>query len=62
MNVRRSVLLLSLSVTAARRAEDLLEDDDRTGLLPALLDLVGDVLPFVFTHLTKPEYCATCLW
>jgi membrane protein len=44
-----TVLLLSLSVTAARRAEDLLEDDDRTGLLPALLDVVGDVLPFVFT-------------
>jgi membrane protein len=44
------VLALSLSVTASRRAADLV--DDESGIVAALLDGVGDVLPFVFTALT----------
>jgi membrane protein len=44
-----TILLLSLSVTAARRAEDVLDESEGGGLFAGLLDLVGDVLPFVFT-------------
>lgn len=43
------VLGLSLSVTASRRAAELV--DDESGIIAALLDGVGDVLPFVFTAL-----------
>jgi YihY family inner membrane protein len=43
------VLALSLSVTASRRAAALV--DDESGVIAALLDGVGDVLPFVFTAL-----------
>jgi membrane protein len=44
-----TILLLSLSVTAARRAEALLDDEEGGGPVAAVLDAVGDVLPFVFT-------------
>ena len=45
-----TLLLLSLSVTATRRAAELLDDEEGGGgLAAALLDLLGDVLPFVFT-------------
>jgi membrane protein len=44
-----TILLLSLSVTAARRAEDVLDESEGGGPFAVLLDLVGDVLPFVFT-------------
>jgi membrane protein len=44
------LLALSLSVTATRRAAELLDDEgDSGGVAAAALDLVGDVLPFVFT-------------
>jgi membrane protein len=43
------VLALSLSVTATRRAADVLEEEEGGGLVASLLDLVGDALPFVFT-------------
>jgi len=44
------LLLLSLSVTATRRAADLLDDEaGGGGVAAALLDFLGDVLPFVFT-------------
>ena len=43
------VLVLSLAVTATRRAANLLDDEEGGGLVAGLLDLVGDVLPFVFT-------------
>ena len=44
------LLALSLSVTATRRAADLLDDEaGGGGLAAALLDFVGDVLPFLFT-------------
>src|SRR5829696_7413880 len=43
------VLALSLAVTATRRAAELLDDEEGGGILASLLDLVGDVLPFVFT-------------
>jgi membrane protein len=43
------VLLLSLSVTATRRAADLLDDEAGGGWLAALLlDGLGDLLPFLF--------------
>jgi membrane protein len=43
------VLLLSLSLTATRRAADLLANGDEGGSLASLLlDAVGDVLPFAF--------------
>jgi membrane protein len=43
------VLALSLAVTATRKAANLLDDEEGGGLIAGLLDLVGDVLPFVFT-------------
>ncbi|HET8953953.1 MAG TPA: YihY/virulence factor BrkB family protein [Solirubrobacteraceae bacterium] len=43
------VLALSLAVTATRRAADVLDDEEGAGILATLLNLVGDVLPFVFT-------------
>lgn len=44
-----TILLLSLSVTATRRAADLLDDEAGGGWLVALLlDALGDVLPFLF--------------
>jgi len=43
------ILLLSLSLTATRRAAELLEDEETGGsIAAALLDAVGDVLPFIF--------------
>jgi len=47
------VLLFSLSLTAARRAEAVFDDDRnaRGWLLAVLLDAVGDLLPFLFTAL-----------
>jgi membrane protein len=46
-----TILLLSLSVTAARRAEEVLDDAEGGGPVAFLLDLLGDGLPFVFTGL-----------
>ena len=46
-----TILLLSVSVTAARRAEEVLDDSEGGGVVAVLLDLVGDGLPFVFTGL-----------
>jgi membrane protein len=43
------VLALSLAVTATRRAADVVDDEEGGGLAAALLDGVGDALPFVFT-------------
>ena len=43
------VLALSLAVTATRKAANLLDDEEGGGPIAALLDFVGDVLPFVFT-------------
>jgi len=43
------VLALSLAVTATRKAANVLDDEEGGGLLAVLLDLLGDVLPFVFT-------------
>ena len=44
------LLALSLSVTATRHAAEVLDDEDGGGgLAAALLDLLGDGLPFVFT-------------
>ena len=43
------VLALSLAVTAARRAADVLDDEEGGGVAASLLDSLGDVLPFVFT-------------
>lgn len=47
------ILLFSLSLTATRRAEAVLDDDRGGGgrLLAALFDVVGDLLPFLFTAL-----------
>lgn len=46
------VLLFSLSVTATRRASALVDDEGEGGLvLAAVLDVVGDVLPFLFIAL-----------
>lgn len=43
------ILVLSLSLSATRRAAQLLEDEETGGSVAAeLLDAVGDVLPFVF--------------
>jgi membrane protein len=42
------VLALSLAVTATRRAAAVLDDEEGGGVIAALLDLVGDALPFVF--------------
>lgn len=49
-----TVLLgFSLALTATRRAADLLADEENGGwFAAALLDAVGDVLPFLFTALT----------
>ncbi len=47
------LLILSLSVTATRRAAALVSDEPSGGwLAAALLDALGDVLPFLFTALT----------
>ena len=47
------LLVLSLSVTATRRAAEVLDDEPSGGwLAAALLDALGDVLPFLFTALT----------
>ena len=43
------MLVLSLAVTATRRAAELLDDEEGGGIVATLLNLVGDVLPFVFT-------------
>jgi len=43
------VLVTSLAVTATRKLADLV--DQESGIVAALLDGVGDVLPFVFTGL-----------
>lgn len=43
------VLACSLAVTATRKAANVLDDEEGGGLVAGLLDLVGDVLPFVFT-------------
>ena len=46
------LLALSLSLTVTRRAERLLQDEGDYGwLLSALLDVVGDALPIVFSAL-----------
>ena len=46
------ILVLSLSLTATRRAAQLLEDEEAGGsIAAALLDAVGDALPFVFVVL-----------
>src|SRR5215216_135909 len=42
------VLALSLSVTATRRAAEVLDDEEGGGIAASLLDLLGDALPFVF--------------
>ena len=42
------VLALSLSVTATRRAAELLDDEEGGGIAASLLDFLGDSLPFVF--------------
>ncbi len=43
------VLALSLAVTATRRAAEILDDEEGAGIVATLLNLLGDVLPFVFT-------------
>ena len=44
------LILFAFTIAATRRAEELLDDEAGGGWLAAfLLDLVGDVLPFVFT-------------
>ena len=43
------VLALSLAVTGTRRAAELLDDEAGGGALAWLLDLLGDLLPYVFT-------------
>jgi membrane protein len=43
------VLALSLTVTATRRAAEILDDEEGAGIVATLLNIVGDVLPFVFT-------------
>jgi membrane protein len=45
------VLACSLAVTATRKAANVLDDEEGGGLVAGLLDVVGDVLPFVFTGL-----------
>ena len=42
------VLALSLSVTATRRAAEVLDDEEGGGIAASLLDFLGDALPFVF--------------
>ena len=42
------LLALSLSVTATRRAAEVLDDEEGGGIVASLLDLFGDALPFVF--------------
>ena len=45
-----TLLLVSLSLSATRRAEELVDDEGTGGwLLAGALDVVGDVLPFLFT-------------
>ena len=43
------VLVCSLAVTATRKAANVLDDEEGGGPVAALLDTVGDVLPFLFT-------------
>ena len=43
------VLACSLAVTATRKAAEVLDDEEGGGPIAALLDFVGDALPFVFT-------------
>jgi membrane protein len=43
------VLACSLAVTVTRRAADVLDDEEGGGVIAALLDGLGDVLPFIFT-------------
>lgn len=45
------VLALSLSLTLTRQAADLLDGEENGGAVAALIDAVGDVLPFAFTAL-----------
>src|SRR5215212_9103672 len=42
------LLALSLSVTATRRAAEVLDDEEGGGIVASLLDVFGDALPFVF--------------
>src|SRR5215212_8865700 len=42
------VLALSLSVTATRKAAEILDDEEGGGIVASLLDVFGDALPFVF--------------
>ena len=44
------VLALSLAVTATRKAANVLDDEEGGGPIAALLDFIGDALPFVFTR------------
>ena len=43
------ILACSLAVTVTRRAAELVDDEEGVGFFGALLDGLGDVLPFVFT-------------
>jgi membrane protein len=43
------LLAFSLSQTATRRAADALDDEEGGGIMAALLDGFGDLLPFLFT-------------
>jgi membrane protein len=43
------LLALSLSVTATRRAADVLEEEEGGGVAASALDFVGDMLPLAFT-------------
>ena len=42
------LLVLSLAVTATRRAAEVVDDEEGGGFVASLLDFVGDALPFVF--------------
>jgi membrane protein len=43
------VLALSLAVTVTRKAANVLDDEEGGGPVAAVLDFIGDALPFVFT-------------